>query len=63
MDRSPLRDSAATNKQAATLPRLSSMDTDSNFVFGVLALQADLLDNARFAEAFRLGGPQRDAAG
>ena len=27
------------------------MDADRNFLFGVLALQADLLTHARFAEA------------
>jgi hypothetical protein len=27
------------------------VDTDRNLLFGVLALQADLLDSARFAEA------------
>jgi hypothetical protein len=32
------------------------VDTDRNLLFGVLALQTDLIDNDRFAEACRAGG-------
>ena len=36
------------------------MDTDRNLVFGVLALQADLLDNNRFAEACSAWAARKD---
>jgi hypothetical protein len=40
------------------------MDTDRNLLFGVLVLQADLLDLTRFAEACTAGSrPQGWAAG
>ncbi len=36
------------------------MDTDRNLLFGVLALQADLLDNERFAEACSAWAARKD---
>ena len=36
------------------------MDTDRNLLFGVLALQADLLSAARFAEACTAWSSQKD---
>src|SRR5262245_30090925 len=36
------------------------MDTDHNLLFGVLALQADLLDNDRFAEACSAWAARKD---
>src|SRR5262245_40412557 len=36
------------------------MDTDRNLLFGVLALQADLLDPARFAEACSAWATRKD---
>jgi serine/threonine protein kinase len=38
------------------------MDTDRNLLFGVLALQADLLDNKRFAEACSAWATQKDTS-
>ena len=37
------------------------MDTDRNLLFGVLALQADLLDGARFVEACTLWASRKEA--
>jgi hypothetical protein len=36
------------------------MDTDRNLLFGVLALQADLLDPTRFAEACTAWSAHKD---
>src|SRR5262245_57595411 len=36
------------------------MSSDLNLMFGVLALQADLLDQARFVEACSLGASRKD---
>src|SRR5262249_46081910 len=38
------------------------MDTDRNLLFGVLALQADLIDPARFAEACSAWAARKDTA-
>jgi hypothetical protein len=38
------------------------MDTDRNLLFGVLALQADLIDNTRFAEACAAWAARKDLA-
>ena len=38
------------------------MDTDRNLLFGVLALQADLLDPARFAEACSAWSARKNTA-
>src|SRR5262249_54924673 len=47
----PLPPSLASPTHAPLPHRGPAMDTDRNLLFGVLALQADLLDNDRFAEA------------
>jgi hypothetical protein len=36
------------------------MDTDGNLLFGVLALQADLIDNDRFAAACSAWASRKD---
>src|SRR5262249_57873150 len=38
------------------------MDTDRNLLFGVLALQADLIDPQQFIEACLLWGSRKDVA-
>jgi len=39
-----------------------ALDTDANLLFGVLTLQADLIDAARFVEACTLWSTRKDAA-
>src|SRR6516225_3492981 len=43
-----------------TLPAMTHDSTDSNLLFGVLALQADLLDANRFAEACSAWAGRKD---
>src|SRR5262249_56759150 len=51
---------AALSSFAPVDRRGPAMDTDCNLLFGVLALQADLLDNDQFAEACAAWAARKD---